>query len=97
LIENIHKLTFKNLSRILNILKNEIFQVSIATVPEIISTMNRHFILDTKKTKEYMYFPPLLNLLHKNFKKITRQIQIIVSITLNIFSLLNDNFIQKLY
>ena len=37
----------------------------------------------------------LLNLFHKNFKKIRRQIEIIVSTILNIFGILKYIFIKK--
>jgi len=42
-----------------------------------------------------MYFWLLLNLFRTNFKKILREIKIIVSPKLKIFSLLTDNFIKK--
>jgi len=46
LIEIIHEHKFKNISRILIFLKKEIFKVSFASIPEAVSTMNRHLILD---------------------------------------------------
>jgi hypothetical protein len=49
LIEIIHEHRFKNPSRILKIFKNESFKVSVASIPKVVSTMNRHLILDTKK------------------------------------------------
>ena len=52
MIEIIHEIKFKNLSRILKNFKKETFQVPLATLPEVISKMNRHFILDTKKRNE---------------------------------------------
>ena len=49
MIEIIYEIKFKNLSRILNIFKKETLQVHVATVPEVISTINRIFTSDKKK------------------------------------------------
>jgi len=53
--------------------KKETFQVSLASVPEVISSVKKYLILDIKKaTKEYMYvyFSRFLNLLHTNLKNL---------------------------
>jgi hypothetical protein len=71
LTEIIRELKFKNPSRILKIFKKETVQLSVASVPGIISTMKRHSIIYTKKGKKvYMRFSWLLNLLHTMYKKL---------------------------
>jgi len=47
----------------------ETFQVSVASVPEVISTRNRH-LHKKKSTKGYMCLPRLLNLFHKTLTKL---------------------------
>jgi hypothetical protein len=70
LVENIHEFKFKNISIILNIFKKVTFPIYVAKVPEVISTMSRRFILDTKKEGVYVYFSRFFKFALLNFKKL---------------------------
>jgi len=70
LVENILEFKFKNISRTLKIIKK-------GNVPDISCNSSRSYIhneqtfyLRYKKKEVYMYFSRLLNLLHKNLKKL---------------------------